>query len=141
MTRDAGSRQAGPRQSWRPTWSERYLPRISLWASLLALIGCAVPAFLSDMTRFGAFVADSTILSFLVSHRGAVVAIAGAALALAGMVQWRWLASPCPVAPPEAAIACRIGRARTLAAIGLSALIYMAAFLIAYLPAAIAIAG
>jgi len=81
--------------------------RGSLWSSVAALFAasgtlvcCAIPALL---VAIGAGAALSSLVSvfpqvvWLSEHKEVLFAVAGAALAVAGWLQWRSRAAPCPV--------------------------------------------
>ncbi|KQT11538.1 hypothetical protein [Ramlibacter sp. Leaf400] len=83
--------------------------RGSLWSSVATLFAtsstlvcCAIPAML---VALGAGAALSSLVSvfpqvvWLSEHKEALFAVAGAALALSGWLQWRNRTAPCPVDP------------------------------------------
>lgn len=83
--------------------------RSGLWsaaATLLAtsgtLVCCALPALLVAVgagAALSALVAAVPQVVWLSEHKGTLFAVAGAALLLSGMVQWRQRTAPCPVEP------------------------------------------
>ena len=83
--------------------------RGSLWSSVATLFAtsstlvcCALPALL---VALGAGAALSSLVSvfpqvvWLSEHKEALFALAGAALAISGWIQWRGRSAPCPVDP------------------------------------------
>lgn len=83
--------------------------RSSLWSSLATLFAtsgtlvcCAIPAML---VAVGAGAALSSLVAvfpqvvWLSEHKEALFAVAGAALAASGWIQWRNRTAPCPVEP------------------------------------------
>ena len=83
--------------------------RGSLWSSVATLFAtsstlvcCAIPALLVTL---GAGAALSSLVSvfpqvvWLSEHKDALFAISGAALAIAGWIQWTNRNAPCPVEP------------------------------------------
>ncbi|KNZ31031.1 MAG: hypothetical protein AD742_19230 [Methylibium sp. NZG] len=75
---------------------------LSLFASSATLVCCALPALL---VALGAGAALSSLVGvvpqvvWLSEHKGAVFAVAGVMLAVAGAWQWRNRNAPCPVDP------------------------------------------
>lgn len=100
------------------------VPRASLWAafgSLLlsggTLVCCVLPAVMVAVGAGAALAGLVTAVPGLVwlsAHKGLVFGVAGAALAVAGWMQWRARFQPCPV-DPALALACM--RTRRAAAI------------------------
>ena len=83
--------------------------RGSLWSAVATLVAasstlvcCAIPALL---VALGAGAALSSLVSifpqvvWLSEHKEALFAVSGTALAIAGWIQWRNRAAPCPVDP------------------------------------------
>jgi len=86
--------------------AEQRQSALAAWLALLAgsstLVCCALPALLVTL---GAGAALSTLVAhvpqivWLSEHKAAVFGSAAAALALAGVVQWRNRSAPCPLDP------------------------------------------
>ena len=99
----------GVRQTRGSLWSAV----ATLFATSSTLVCCAIPALL---VALGAGAALSSLVSvfpqvvWLSEHKEALFAVAGAALALAGWIQWRNRTAPCPVDP---ALRAACIRART----------------------------
>lgn len=120
--------------AWGPTRLERYGPPAALWFSLFAFTVLAVPALVAWVSGGADAFSQSALVTFFASRRGAVIAIAGAMLALAGLLPWTWLMSPCPLTPFSERAACLAARSRMLAMTGMAVLVYVATFLIVYWP-------
>lgn len=75
---------------------------LSLFASSSTLVCCAIPALL---VALGAGAALASLVSvfpqvvWLSEHKLALFAVAGAALAAGGVLQWRSSTAPCPLDP------------------------------------------
>jgi hypothetical protein len=97
------------------------VPRGSLWAafgSLLVststLVCCVLPAVMVALGAGAALAGLVTAVPGLVwlsAHKGLVFGVAGAALAVAGWMQWRARSLPCPADPALAAACTRTRRA------------------------------
>jgi hypothetical protein len=100
---------------------------VSLFATSSTLVCCAIPALLVTL---GAGAALSSLVSvfpqvvWLSEHKEALFAVAGAALALSGVLQWRNRVAPCPVDPTlrDACVRTRVTSRRLYAA---SVLLYV----------------
>lgn len=133
MAQDADDAPLPDDGSWRPNLLERIFPPLSLVASVTAFV-CAGGLVLNGFVTERDLLAEYPILQLFAERRGLMLALAGAILALAGMVPWRWPFAPCPYAPAAAFTACINARARTVSMIGLSAILYILAFIAAYFP-------
>jgi hypothetical protein len=88
----------GVRQTRGSLWSAV----ATLFATSSTLVCCAIPALL---VALGAGAALSSLVAvfpqvvWLSEHKEALFAVSGAALAIAGWIQWRNRTAPCPVDP------------------------------------------
>lgn len=109
------------------------VPRGSLWAAFGALllssgtlVCCVLPAV---MVALGAGAALAGLvgavpgLVWLSAHKALVFGVAGAALAVAGWLQWRARSLPCP-ADPALAQACMRTRRAAAVTYGISVTLY-----------------
>ena len=74
----------------------------SLFASSGTLVCCAIPALLVALgagAALSSLIAAVPQLVWLSEHKEGLFLVAGAALALAGALQWRNRSAPCPVEP------------------------------------------
>jgi hypothetical protein len=111
------------------------VPGLSLMTSVSTLICCALPALLVTLGA-GAALAGlvSTVpqLIWLSAHKGAVFAVAGIMLAIAGVLQWKNRNAPCPADPAQAA-ACKKLRQISWWIYGISVVIYATGFFFAFI--------
>ena len=99
----------------------RVAARAGLWSALLSLftsgstlICCALPALLVAIgagATLAGMVSAVPQLIWLSAHKAAVFGVAGAMLAIAGLLQHRARHAPCPLDPKLAAACTRTRRA------------------------------
>lgn len=100
---------------------------LSLLTSSSTLVCCALPALLVAVGAGASLVTLTSQvpqLIWLSEHKALVFGLAAAALAFAGLSQWRARSLPCPV-DPAAARACTRARKVSVAVYGVSVLIFL----------------